>query len=780
MTWTLYSVQKTCSYLLVAIAFLTLWLGGSVAPVVTLVCLGAGGISWFCELPRVDPDDYAPLWRPLTLSLLVLLGGATIAGFLGPFNAGIGLVLYLTGAKLFQRQRAADYIQIMVLSFLLMALATIFNEDISFGLLFIFYVVVGLICLTLYHLRIQIETYPQITVQALKLGPKFIGGLVGLAGLALVISVVFFFAFPRVGFGFLSQQSRSGVMTTGFSEEVSLGSFGTLKTDPTVIMRVEFPTAVPTSTSFLHWRGISFDAYDGRSWSRTLLQKQTIYPDDDGNYRMPADRLSDATLTTLKAADPPLLQQTIFLEPLNSKVLFGLYPLTALNVAPESRTTSLLVSETGDVSHRILQQISHLYTTTSIIPQYQPEQLRTIDHSTLLERLPSSHREAYLQLPPDFNPEIKRLAETITAEFSTDFDRVLGIQQYLLDNYGYSLDIPDPGNQPPLDSFLFEHQRGHCEYFSTAMAIMLRSIDIPTRSVNGFLGGRWNEANQYLAVRNADAHSWVEVPFGSYGWVTFDPTPPAANVSQVEHWLDPLRNVYDALRFQWLKYVIQYDLQAQLQILQRATASLESLRSQDSGSFDFKDILPRLRASFNQNLIPLLGMIAAIVGGGVLGYRRQHQPIKPQDLGFVTLISVISGSLVGFLWQPASPGLLLLTSVISPSLAFAWMRWLAWLRQSQQKAQLQAISRFYLQIRNSLAEQGLTLKPYDGPEAVISCVQQSQLAEKEVVMTWIQYYMAIRFGYRTLDPKELNQMQADFERLRKSWKTTQTQVLTAP
>ena len=140
------------------------------------------------------------------------------------------------------------------------------------------------------------------------------------------------------------------------------------------------------------------------------------------------------------------------------------------------------------------------------------------------EGLPAGYRQ-YLQVPGEITEEVRQLAQDITRGATTRYDKAVAVTRWLRSNLGYTLKMESPGGTEPIHHFLLERRRGHCEYFSSAMAILLRTVDVPTRNVNGFLGGEWNEYNDYIAVRAGDAHSWVEVYFQGVGWVTFDPTP---------------------------------------------------------------------------------------------------------------------------------------------------------------------------------------------------------------------------------------------------------------
>src|SRR5581483_6937368 len=134
-------------------------------------------------------------------------------------------------------------------------------------------------------------------------------------------------------------------------------------------------------------------------------------------------------------------------------------------------------------------------------------------------------RLIYLRLPRQ-DRRITDLARQITALATNSYDRAVAIQDYLCHNFGYTLDPLAIDVSDPIGSFLFKSRRGYCEYFAAAMTVMLRSLNIPARLVNGFQTGTYNRVGKDFVVRARDAHSWVEVYFPQYGWIPFDPTPP--------------------------------------------------------------------------------------------------------------------------------------------------------------------------------------------------------------------------------------------------------------
>ena len=139
-----------------------------------------------------------------------------------------------------------------------------------------------------------------------------------------------------------------------------------------------------------------------------------------------------------------------------------------------------------------------------------------------------------------------------------------------------------PGDDP-LAHFLFVTRAGHCEYFATAMAILLRTLGIPSREVNGFLPGEYNNLAGDYIVRASDAHSWVEVYFPNNGWVTFDPTPPAPADSGL---LTRLGEYVDWLQLSWTEWVINYDFAHQVQLAQNAQRNSRNWRESARGWFD--------------------------------------------------------------------------------------------------------------------------------------------------------------------------------------------------
>jgi len=172
----------------------------------------------------------------------------------------------------------------------------------------------------------------------------------------------------------------------------------------------------------------------------------------------------------------------------------------------------------------------------------------------------------YLQLPDNLDRRIGPLATSmiLNADASNRYDAAKAIESQLQRDYGYTLEMRASGPDPLAD-FLFNVKAGHCEYFSTAMVVLLRTHGIAARVVNGFLPGEYNEAADAYTVRQSDAHSWVEVYFPeTRSWLTFDPTPSAGRVEPVRTgFAAQLQKYGEALELLWFQYVVGYDKQEQ-------------------------------------------------------------------------------------------------------------------------------------------------------------------------------------------------------------------------
>lgn len=589
--------QKLATYAMLAAGFLGLAGGGGMPLWAT--ALGGGGLlaTWFLT-PETSPiGTRASRWWSAA-ALVVVTYALFFAFTSGQYVAAGGIVLlFLAIAKASTRASARDWQQLCTLAFLMLIAGSVLNVDVTYGLAFFSFVIATTWALSLLHLRSEIETRVTPTQIPQLLGSRRIVDrqyfvITGMLSFAVFLVATAAFVFiPRIGLGAFVR-SRQANQISGFSEGVQLGGHGRIKTDARVVMRVKLRNGPPTNElGSIHWRGIAFDEYSAGSWQRSVRA-----PLSDFDTRPRSGSL------LRRAMDPPrdAMHQEIWLEPLDTDILFGAARAVQF-LAPIQRVNNGAVERNGDVRHR---HASALRYEVWSLPEFGAATLRD---AAQLE--PGTPYDVYLQLPASITDRTRALAIELTREQKNNFDKAKAIETYLRQNYKYSLDMVDPGPMEPVDFFLFERRAGHCEYFASAFAILARAAGIPTRNVNGFLGGEWNTFEKYIAVRAGDAHSWTEVYFPGVGWRTFDATPGGAAPTASGAFAD-LRRWFDTLQFQWTQWIVEYDLSAQMDVFRKVGAGLGGLKQ-------------ALLTAFRVVRWPLLGLL---ILAAIYGARRFWQP----------------------------------------------------------------------------------------------------------------------------------------------------------
>src|SRR5882762_10093097 len=343
-----------------------------------------------------------------------------------------------------------------------------------------------------------------------------------LAAAVLTVDTTFlilFFFFPRFSAGYLGRASFSPSLMTGFTENVELGQIGEIKRNSTVVMRVQ--TGKPIGYDRLRWRGIALTTFDGWRWSTLDRGAQKLYTGDAGWIQAGDSPQKTAT------PDPGMIY-TVYLEPIATDAIFVPGKVISLkgnfngennNSFNAIRRTYIFRDSTDTLLKPFHDYSAIRYAGFSLLPPLNAAKLRAASTDYSPDII-----EANLQLP-SLDPRIPELAKEITKNARTPFDKALAIESYLHNRFTYTLNLAGKPGDDPLAHFLFETRAGHCEYFASAMTIMLRTLGVPSREVNGFLPGEYNDLGGDYIVRASDAHSWVEVYFPGMDWQTFDPTP---------------------------------------------------------------------------------------------------------------------------------------------------------------------------------------------------------------------------------------------------------------
>ena len=525
---------------LMAMAALLAFAGGAgVEPVSALLAAAALVLALFWQPSRELSARMERVWLPL---VLILVARALLHVFVIHDDVVVpvvDLLLLLLAAESLRTLDAPNDFRLYSLSFALILAATAYRPGVLFLVAFVAFVGLATQGLMVGHLRRAAERHG---VREIPLGRPLVWTTAGLTGVILVVAAAVFVVFPRVSRGWAGRGETLATSIAGFTDQVSLGGHGsTILGNPQIVLRVEFPGGLPPGYQGLHWRGRSYDRFDGVKWTRSRG-----LPPSGGSTRWYRERWR-----------APRLEQRIYGAPLDVRVLFALHPV--LDVDPENGIQPLF-DNAGDFLY--WGSVAPAYTAWSPGAIPPAEELRAVEAGY------APLGRYFLQLP-ELDPRIQALADSLTAGPATRYDRVMSVQGYLR-AFAYTRELPASARETSLEHFLFQRRAGHCEYFSTAMVVLLRAAGIEARNVNGLLGGEWNDFGGYLAVTQNQAHSWVEVWFPGYGWVTFDPTPAGAAGGQgSEAWFWPGRIFFDGLQHRWNKWVLDYDLETQGGIFER-------------------------------------------------------------------------------------------------------------------------------------------------------------------------------------------------------------------
>jgi transglutaminase-like putative cysteine protease len=291
----------------------------------------------------------------------------------------------------------------------------------------------------------------------------------------------------------------------GFANSLDTALRGNLGNTLVMLVRAQRPS---------YWIGETFDTWSGRSWTATRTashplreQSPILLPEVGGNANQ-----SDL--------------QTFYVESSTANLVFHAESAKELWF-PSSK---VFYSDDGTIVSPIGLGKGAIYSVESQVSAPTPQQLRADSDRASLS---AAVAETSLQLPHAY-PRVKRLAENITKHDTTTYDRAESLIAWMGSHTHYSLDIPPlPAGADTVDEFLFGNRTGFCEQISTSLAVMLRSLGIPTREVVGYVPGPYDPITDLYQIRAEDAHAWVQVWFPGYGWQSFDPTAmvPLANPS---------------------------------------------------------------------------------------------------------------------------------------------------------------------------------------------------------------------------------------------------------
>jgi transglutaminase-like putative cysteine protease len=549
---------RLVSYSAVFCGFLALWVSGTFGIVSTVLFVALMVAAWRLEETRWQISErlgtvlivlampaFFLAWR----FQIITFGGseAAVAGVLAR------MILSLAGVKLLQKKSDRDWIFLYLMAFFEVLLAAGLSISGLYLLSFLAYLLVMVSAIIAFEIRKTShavekkisgdkthERDPNSEAHTALPVRRLPATAVTLIVFIVVMAIPLFFVLPRVGGAGFGGNPLGQKTFSGFSDSVHLGGIGEIQQSNEVVMRVH----LEGDSENLYFRGVALDTFDNKTWSKSKTGNKIAFESGEG----------EPVQVDFSGTGENRTVQTIYLEPLDTPVLFAL----ARPIAVQGNFPAVFRDAYGSLSLlRSFERVSYKVVSDRSLPQ--PAQLQA-DNKPYVADVRN-----YLSLPLVLDPRIGELAQKIAAPAKTRYDKARAIESWLQNSLGYTLEQKASGDEPLAD-FLFNVREGHCEYFATAMAIMLRTQGIASRIVNGFHGGEYNDAADVTVVRQRNAHTWVEVYFpGEDAWVPFDPTPfagqpatttPAGIAGSIHKYLEALETF-------WVQHFVAYDDQEQ-------------------------------------------------------------------------------------------------------------------------------------------------------------------------------------------------------------------------
>jgi protein-glutamine gamma-glutamyltransferase len=669
------------------------------------------GVRWWREQPPELPHSLATrlvvlyvLIFPIDLLFIsrALAGDAPNPALYAGLLAVVHFLLFVTLVRFYSVANDRDALFLSMLAFACVLASAIFTVDTSFLGFFVVFLLFAVAVFVGLEIRRGATgaVFPPVGVDRFrerKFNRALFLAAFSVALGAVLIGTVLFFVFPRFSAGYFARTGLQPELMSGFTDNVELGQIGEIKKNNTIVMRVQ--TGAPVNYPMLRWRGIALTDFDGHRWY-TKKRRNTR---DASNGWIPLAARRD-----LEGHPAVQVEFITLLQPMASDALFGPSQVMALrgNFSGEAgtydgsaRRSYVQVDSTGSIYNPFHNFSQIRYEGISILPVARPAEARKASTD-----YPDEIRNTYLQLPEQLDPRIPELAKKVTASANNPYDQALLLESYFHNNFTYTLNITGKPGADPLARFLFDTKAGFCEYFATAMAVMLRTQGIPSREVNGFLPGEYNDVGGDYIVRASDAHSWVEAYFPGSGWITFDPTPPSNEAPA--GLLSRLALYVDWFQLTWNEWVINYDFSHQVSLA----------RNVGQTSTDWKDRWRKKAQRFQDHSME-----------GLAQWQRSHNKLR-----FIFPIVLV---------------LILPLLRLNYFLSFIrWLRfsWLANLPEGQRNAP-QMASRLYAELLRLLEKRGISRLATQTPrEFAASLALQGGIAS--AVQEFTDLYVRSRFG----------------------------------
>lgn len=539
----LFAIQKMIAALTYAIALcgvIPLFQYLDLFPKVVFIAAFCLGIRW--DISGLHPLKPWLLNGAATVSLLWYAGRFSRAN---PAQPVVSALVILLSIRLVTEKSPRYYQQIYAIALFCLASSSLFD----LSPIFLVWLTAMLLMVALALVLVTFHSQDRrMTLSASRLRTVVAFGL-ALPLVSLPLLVAYFPILPRTQLPLWNFLNPPAAARSGLSEKVAPGSSATLGEGKSLAFRAE---TAKLATPQPYWRGVVFNRVEGNIWSR------------EADPPAEADKLPMGEV-----------RQTIFLEPNVTRFLIGLD--LPLKLAP----------------FRGRRYPDHTFELNAPPPRRTSYEVRSI----LTDTTPVTgniDRNYYLRLPSGLSGRILELSGRIRATGKGDAERIEALSAWYRNGSFTYARSGLPTGRDSLEQFLFDRRTGHCEFFASSFAIVLRAAGVPARLVGGYLGGDYNELGGYYLVTDDMAHVWVEAFVAGEGWRRIDPSSMARNAGAI--WGgkrartlgQQLRLSLDAFNYYWNRGVIAYDFERQVEIVRGANLRLKRL---DAGRI-WKRLLP--------------------------------------------------------------------------------------------------------------------------------------------------------------------------------------------
>ena len=510
----------------------------------------------------------------------------------------IHLVFFLSILRILTARTQRDYLYVQLLALLEILGACILTAQLNFLVFLVAFVLFGLTTLAAGEIRrASIEPVVVAYGGARRVPAKLVTFTAFASLIIFTVGAGLFFILPRTARAAFQHLTPSRYHLPGFSNEVTLGQIGEIKLSSEPLLYIRMLSDFKPRD--LKWRGSALQTFDGKRWFNARFKNDEVIQVDS--------RL--VSLARRRPINTRRFHYEVRAKDIASDVLFFAGKPEFLSI----ETPQIIRSGTGGYRAPMRPAGGFRYVG------YSYEDTVVFDRS-LLETMSNEDRAEYLRVPKPVDARLPELAATLTRGSRSLEEEARAIEYQLQHQFTYTLQMPDHEPADPLAHFLFERKKGHCEYFASAMAILLRLRGIPSRVVTGFQGSDEDPINGWSVIRASDAHSWVEAYIADRGWVVFDPTPADPNALRPGIFTR-MNRAWDMMEVFWSDWVMSYDLEHQIVLatsLQRTSrgTGIKWLDGLASGASWFQDeFLERLK----QRAIPLAVLLITLVLSVVYG-----------------------------------------------------------------------------------------------------------------------------------------------------------------